>query len=641
MQIIHNSQSAEYRSPLGAVPTGGVVRLGLSVAAEEQPKAAYVRWWEDGAEKLEAMSLLRRSGEAYFYTLVRQLPAQPALLWYQFRVVADGGEVIYANNRDALGGLGEIAASAAAPSFQITVYQRGYHTPEWFKDSIVYQIFPDRFYGVHPDGSIPKKREDYIIHDDWYAPLAFNRHPYEDGPACNDFYGGNLDGIRARLPYLAELGVSAVYLNPVFEAYSNHKYDTGDYKKIDPMFGTEADFQRLCAEAADCGIRVILDGVFSHTGADSVYFNKYGSYGADSGAYRDPASPYRSWYQFTDYPAYNSWWGCSNLPNVNEMEPSYLDYILRSDDAVVKKWLRSGASGWRLDVADELPDAFIAMLRAAVKSVKPDAVIIGEVWEDASNKEAYGKTREYLLGHELDSVMNYPFQDAALAYLRGETGAEQFSRRMQSILENYPPEAAYALLNIAGTHDTMRLKSALGGMEEDCGSARLTSAAEETATARVKLMAFLQMTFFGVPCIYYGDEAGMQGGRDPYNRGTYPWRAVDPELREWYRALARLRNRTPCLRRGSFTPLYAAGDVYVYARQIRDGCDALGNRASDGFALCAVNRGAAEAEADFALPVPASGLRPVIGTAALSQTDGRAALSLPPYGAALYLTTGG
>ena len=271
------------------------------------------------------------------------------------------------------------------------------------------------------------------------------------------------------------------------------------------MFGTNEKFTALCDEAEKLGIRVILDGVFSHTGADSIYFNKYGNYGNNTGAYKNPHSQYKEWYQFTNYPNYESWWGCSNLPNVNEMTPSYLDYILRDEDSVIKTWLKRGASGWRLDVADELPDEFIKILRREVKKQDPDAVIIGEVWEDASNKVSYSIRREYLLGKELDSVMNYPFKDNMIAFLLGNIDAECLNAHFMSIFENYPKETLYSLMNIIGTHDTMRIKTLLGGLSQDCGTQKLSSGNEELATYRLKMLSFVQMTFVGVPCIYYGD----------------------------------------------------------------------------------------------------------------------------------------
>ncbi len=625
IKIIHNSQKEEYRSPFGAVPTGSLVMLGLTVISEEEPKTVYLRWWEDDTETLQKMELKNTKGDIRYYTADCTMPNTPQLMWYQFKVDTKDGTYIYANNAERLGGEGVLTFDYSMPSFQITVYDKEYHTPDWFKDSVVYQIFPDRFYGVHKEGYIPKKRDEYIIHDDWYAPISLNKHPFEEGPARNDFYGGNLLGIKEKLPYLKELGITAIYLNPVFDAYSNHKYDTADYKSIDPMFGTEQDFKNLCAAAKECGIRIILDGVFSHTGADSVYFNKYGFYGEQQGAYRDLSSPYRKWYQFTDGNNYQSWWGCSNLPNVNEMEESYLDYILRDDDAVIKKWLKAGASGWRLDVADELPDEFIKILRTSVKNTDKDSIIIGEVWEDASNKEAYGKLRQYLLGYELDSVMNYPFKDSAAEYLSGKIGGEIFIKRMMSILENYPKEAAYALLNIAGTHDTMRIKSLLGGMNEDCGDIRLSSNAEDLAVKRVKIMAFLQMTFFGTPCIYYGDEVGMEGGKDPYNRGTYPWRKVDNDLRDWYKNMITLRNKNKVLRSGDFIPLLANDNIIIYARKDKN-----------ALSVCAVNRGDEYAEAEIDLPQKLNADL-IIGDGECKISGKKATLKLPPISASMYM----
>ena len=638
MKILHHSQDTYYRTPLGAVPTGSSVSLALTVACEEKDISAVLRLFRDGAETRIPMEPDTEPGR---YTTTFPAGDVPGLLWYDFIVTAGNQVFYYCNNPEGLGGEGSMHTQPTAHSYQITVYDKDYQTPAWFRERIMYQIFPDRFWGEHPTGEIFKKRPEYVIHYDWYEPLARHRHPFEDGPACNDFYGGNLKGIQAKLPYLKSLGVGVLYLNPIFDAYSNHKYDTADYKTIDPMFGTEEDFLSLCKAAEAQGIRIILDGVFSHTGADSIYFNKYGYYGEHQGAYQDPASPYRNWYQFNDFPNYQCWWGCSNLPNVNETEPSYLDYILNDEDAVIKKWLKEGASGWRLDVADELPDAFIQMLRTEVKKTNPDAVIIGEVWEDASNKTAYGVQREYLLGHELDSVMNYPFKDGVIAFLMQWIDAKEFNRRVMSQMENYPKPALYSLMNILGTHDTMRIKSLLGGMSENCGTARLSSGLEELATARLRLGAFLQMTFYGVPCIYYGDEVGMEGGKDPHNRGTYPWRHVDSELRAWYAMLGNFRNRTGCLTSGYFTPVYAGGDVYVYARHFVKGKNPFGEAGDNTFALCAVNRSFEERTVTIDLAgFEAQKLEDVISGEQLS-AKGSVQISLPPLSAKLYGRTQG
>lgn len=587
MQLYHNSRDIKYRSPFGAVSSGETVTLRLDVTADVCPNAVFLRVWEKEKETYIPMEYETIDGK-HIYKASVTMPDEPCLVWYSFAVDAENCRMWYCNADDGLGGEGNLCNSNAK-SYQITVFDKNFDTPEWFRGAMIYQIFPDRFFGVHENGEIHKKRDEYIIHYDRGEDISFNPHPYENGPACNDFYGGNLKGIIEKLPYIKSLGVSVIYLNPIFDAYSNHKYDTANYKEIDAMFGNEEDFKNLCESADKLGIKIILDGVFSHTGADSVYFNKYRTYG-DGGAYNDTNSPYRSWYGIGENNSYDSWWGCSNLPNVNEMEPSYLDYILRDDDSVIKKWLRLGASGWRLDVADELPDEFIKILRSEAKSVKPDAVIIGEVWEDASNKVAYNKQREYLLGYELDSVMNYPFKDSLTAFLMGWENAESTDRRLMSIMENYPKQVSYSLMNLVGTHDTVRIKSLLGGLNPDCGKLRLNSGTETLATYRLKCAMFMQMTFVGVPSIYYGDEVGMQGGRDPYNRAPFPWRAVDPEPLEFLRKMGEIRNRLGVLKTGFYKTLYAKGDVFIYARYFENGKDAFGKKGDNSFAICAINR---------------------------------------------------
>lgn len=632
MQIFHNSQDIKYRSPFGAVPTESEVTLRLDVYSDSAPESVCLRVWADESETLYHMERTESGDGVFSYTYKLCLPKTPCLVWYYFIVDAKGSRFFYGNNSEKLGGVGAMSAENAE-SYQITVYDKDFKTPDWFKGRIMYQIFPDRFFGEHKDGIIEKKREEYIIHYDRYEDISFNQHPFENGPACNDFYGGNLKGITAKLPYIKSLGVGVIYLNPIFDAYSNHKYDTANYKEIDPMFGDEGDFAELCERAAELDIRIILDGVFSHTGADSIYFNKYKSYG-EGGAYNDENSPYRSWYSFGPDKAYESWWGCSNLPNVNELEPSYLDYILRDDNSVIKKWLRLGASGWRLDVADELPDEFIQILRTEAKKAKPDAVILGEVWEDASNKIAYSRQRKYLLGAELDSVMNYPFKDNVTAFIMGWESARDLNRRLMSIAENYPVEVLYSLMNLLGTHDTMRIKSLFGGLSEDCRGARLSSGMEELATYRLMCAIFMQMTFAGVPSIYYGDEAGMQGGRDPYNRSCFPWHSVDPTLLECCKQLGDLRNRLGVLQRGCFKTLYAEDEVFAYARFFERGKDAFGKRGDGSFAVCAVNRSFEERRlvldiSEFDYKKLLCGIQNPVCVAA---NDGKLEIIIPPVG---------
>lgn len=596
MEIFHNSRDEEFRFPKGAVKTGEKIKISLFVKGEEVPLNVTLRLFSHE----ESFIFMERVGEkdgGYIYSKEIYAPYTPCLLWYYFAVSFSQREVFYGNNHRGLGGEGEFGEHVPNRAYQITVYDKDFKTPDWFKGAIMYQIFPDRFFKAKEKREFQKKGE-YKIHESWYEDFFNDRHPFEDGPACNDFYGGDLNGIREKLFYLKELGVSVIYLNPIFEAFSNHRYDTGDYSKIDPILGTEEDFFELCQEAKKLGIRIILDGVFSHTGSDSIYFNKYGTYGENIGAMRDKNSPYFKWYQFGENGSYKSWWGCSNLPNVNELEPSYVDYILKGEDAIIKKWLRLGASGWRLDVADELPDEFIKILKCETKKEAPESVIIGEVWEDASNKESYGKKREYLFGYELDGVMNYPFRESVIAFLLGYIGAKEFEDKILSLFENYPKEALFACMNILGTHDTVRIKTELSGEVrkndmsfEEKKNFALSPFFEELSLKRVRLAVFMQMTFFGVPSIYYGDEIGMQGLSDPFNRRPYDWRHMDFELLEYYKALALLRNENDCLKTGDFEILFADGDVIIYKREIKDEKDMFGNKAKSGTAICCVNRG--------------------------------------------------
>ena len=414
----------------------------------------------------------------------------------------------------------------------------------------MYQIFPDRFCSsgkMHDN--VPSDR----VMREW-GELPYYK-PDQNGHVWNnDYFGGDLDGIRSKLDYLKDLGVTCIYLNPIFESHENHRYNTANYRKVDPLLGTNEDFRELCKAAKTYGISVILDGVFSHTGADSIYFNKFGRY-PTPGAYQSEKSPYYSWYHFWGNKEYESWWGIDTLPNVDENNPSYTKYIC-GDDGVLDYWLSLGAAGYRLDVADELPDEFLDNLRACVKKFDEEKIVIGEVWEDASNKIAYSERRRYFGGGELDSVMNYPLRDAILAYLNGGT-AEHFAETMETLRENYPRDVFYNLMNIIGTHDTARALTVLGVRSEDWKKSRderahyeLLPDRLETAKRRLRLAAVIQFTMPGSPTIYYGDEAGQQGIEDPFNRRTYPWGAEDREILAFYRRLCEVRADSETLIRG-------------------------------------------------------------------------------------------
>lgn len=451
--------------------------------------------------------------------------------------------------------------------FQLTVYADDYNTPDFLKGGVMYQIFPDRFCKsgkVHED--IPYGR---VMRDDWGGTPYYK--PDENGHVWNnDYFGGDFAGIQSKLTYLEELGVTCIYLNPIFESHENHRYNTANYMKADPLLGTNEEFSELCAEAKKHGISVILDGVFSHTGADSVYFNKFNRY-PNAGAFNSKESPYYEWYTFTDYPnSYEAWWGIDTLPNVWENNESYTDYIC-GDDGVLQYWLSLGAAGWRLDVADELPDKFLDNLRKSVKSFAPDKIVIGEVWEDASNKESYGVKRRYLLGNQLDSVMNYPFREAIINYTKGGS-AENLINSVMTIMENYPKPSIDVLMNFVSTHDIERAINRLGG--ENCDGKSKDWMAErylnndEYYRGKCLLKTAMALQFFlpGVPSIYYGDEAGLQGYKDPFNRRCYPWGNEDKELIEYTRELCRIRKLMPSMKNGNIYFIYSDDNVIAFSR---------------------------------------------------------------------------
>lgn len=565
---IYHSRETACKSPYGAVPAGQTVTF--STYPKREHGTEHITLWveEDGcAPQAYPMRWYGLAGARDRYS-VTFTPDRPGLYWYYFTIDTADGPRYCARG---YGGRGEII-DALGDKYQLTVYDPAYQPPGWFGEGITYNIFPDRFcrdrLPEQPEGEGIAPR---VLHENWDDIPAYR--PDENGEILNnDFFGGTLRGVMQKLDYLESLRVTTIYFNPIFQAYSNHRYDTGDYKRIDPLFGCEEDFRELCREAAARGMRVVLDGVFNHTGFDSRYFNGRGRYNS-VGAHQSKESPYYRWFDFQQWPdQYGSWWGIYTLPQVREMDETYQDYIFENEDSVVRRWLRLGASGWRLDVADELPDEFIRRLNAAAKREKPDALIIGEVWEDASNKISYSERRKYFQGGELDSVMNYPLRDAILAFLNGGT-AEHFAETMECIRENYPRAVFYNLMNIIGTHDTARALTLLGVSEEEWHMDRDSRAHYtlpmdrlETAKRKLKLAAVIQFTMPGSPTIYYGDEAGRQGFEDPFNRRTYPWGAEDRELLAFYRRLCALRADSETLARGDLRFVESSGALLHYER---------------------------------------------------------------------------
>ena len=483
-------------------------------------------------------------------------PKEAGIYWYYFRL----------EHKDNLGAGEDLRAKRKSDPrpWQLSVYEE-YETPDWIKNGMVYQIFPDRFC---KSGECPAGKGK-ILHERWDELPVYL--PDENGKVKNnDFFGGNFRGIEEKLPYLQSLGVTAVYLNPVFEAYSNHRYDTGDYEKFDSLLGTKEDFCSLVAAAEKVGIKIVLDGVFNHTGADSVYFNKYGNY-PSLGAYQSEKSPYYPWYNFLSFPdRYASWWGFDTLPGVNENEPSYSEFIA-GKEGVVASYTALGLGGWRLDVADELPDEFIKKLRRAVKAVNKSALLIGEVWEDASNKVSYNVRRKYFQGEELDGVTNYPFKAAAIRFAK-ERDAQFFANFVRMQIDHYPKQSLDVCLNVLGTHDTKRILTELADNtpktsdKRTWAEFRLNETDYARAVGRLKIASLLQYTVPGVPCVYYGDEAGMQGFKDPLNRLPFPWGREDLVITEWYRFLGKLR-KLPPFGGGEYRELYSDRRALIFERR--------------------------------------------------------------------------
>ena len=553
---VYNSRDPRCKTPYGAVPSGTKVQLTLRpLRADGFSKATMSARFEfqDDATVTLNMPWSGLDGARDLFTCTLDTGDYVGLVWYSF-----GLERLDGQGRQMLG------------PYQLTVYDGGEAVPDWFGQGTTYQIFPDRFRRTRvpdPQGMVGGR----WVHTAWQEEPEFR--PDQNGEIRNrDFFGGDLKGVMEKLDYLQGLGVETLYFCPIFEAAENHRYGTADYSKIDPMLGTEEDFTKLCQMAHQRDMRVMLDGVFNHTGYVSRYFNGDGFY-PEPGAHQSQQSPYYSWFNFIKWPdQYESWWGIYSLPSVNEHDPSYRNFIFGGKDSVVRRWLRAGADGWRLDVADELPDDFVWGIHEAARAEKPDAVIIGEVWEDGSTKVAYGVRRRHIMGRHCDGLMNYPFRNAALSYLKGGDAAD-FANTMETLRENYPRFAYYSAMNSLGTHDTARILTLLGA-EEGCehqsrewrSNYRLNPDQRRRAKELLKLGAALMFAFPGSPTVYYGDEAGMEGFEDPFNRRTFPWGREDSELMGWFSRLGHLRKQSPALREGDIHYRVNKGPVLAFTR---------------------------------------------------------------------------
>lgn len=594
--IVHNSQNPYYRYPLGAVPTDTTVRLAIDVAIDKEISFVKVHTWQENCGAMY-YELKQSSWDKHHYFVDLVMPEDGCLLWYYFVIeLADKSLLYYGDNKEQLGGIGQ-ESEEMVPSYQITVYRKDVKTPDWFKKSVMYQIFPDRFYR---SGNQIIEKKHAVLHCDWNEEPSY----YLDIDTKNiidyDYFGGNIQGVKEKLPYLKDLGISVIYFNPIFKSRANHHYDTADYYQVDPMFGTNEEFKELCETAAKMGIKIILDGVFSHTGSDSIYFNKYGSFN-NLGAYQSKESPYYEWYDFKEYPSkYDCWWGFITMPNVKETTPSYMDFMIRGEDSVLNFWMDKGISGWRLDVIDELPQKFTRCFYQKLKKINKDAVIIGEVWEDASNKISYDVPREYLCGYEMDSAMNYPLRKIMLDFILAKKSAQDTQIAILNQQENYPAENLYAMMNLLSSHDVERILTVLGeapSIENVPASVqanyRLDDEKLNLALARLELAIIWQMTYPGVPSVYYGDEIGMQGYKDPHNRASFKWNKINAEgknIHDFVRKMITFRNNREVLSTGWYEPIYADEDVLAYIRTTKLGKDRFYQPMKDDCILVVMNR---------------------------------------------------
>ena len=581
MRILFDSKQLIHKDPFGTLIPGQECTLNIHV-----PETA-------GAQRVECVMCLDGSNEELVIPMadVEQKGAyhifrgsfslsKNGLYFYYFRI----------HKRDSSFRLfkeGNGTNMEAGDRWQLSCIPADFTTPDWAKGATFYQVFPDRFY-KSGQCDLTGKLEPYTIHQDWYEEIEWEPTP-EGEVLNNDFYGGNFRGITEKMDYIASMGTTILYLNPIGKAFSSHRYDTGDYKTPDPMLGTEEDFVKMCDAAHERGIKVVLDGVYSHTGSDSLYFDKKGNFGGN-GAYNSKESPYYNWFTFHKYPdSYEAWWNFDTLPTVRKMHPDFLNYIIYDEDSVVAHWLKLGADGFRLDVVDELPNEFVYQLKRHIRKLRPDALLIGEVWEDASNKVAYGIRRRYFVDGVLDSCMNYPYRTAIIEFLRGWDDGKKIQDAIMTIAENYPPQVLACNMTMLGSHDTPRILTTLvddfEGSREEYSVRKLSRTRRDLAQDRLLMASFLQYTLPGSPCLYYADETGMEGFKDPFNRRTYPWGREDPELMAHYRALGALRKSQEVLRLGDvqffhavnrqlgFTRTYNGKTLKIYVNRSSDPWD--------------------------------------------------------------------
>lgn len=584
--IKHNSFQSIYRHPFGALPVTSAVTLQVAIDTTKSNFDVYVHVILEKEEREEIILMEKKQVDSTSYLLTSHItmPGQPQLVWYYFEIRYGDRCFFYGRKKENQSGEGTTNCSVP-PAWQITVYKKETNVPKWWKHAIIYQIFPDRFYR-QPEIDMENAPKHGLIHAHWDdEPIYIRDH---DGNVIRwDYFGGSLKGIIEKLDYIESLGTSVIYLNPIFEAESNHRYDTGDYHKIDPLLGTVEDLQQLIKLAGERGIEIMLDGVFNHTGSNSIYFNQKGEY--DSvGAYQSTDSPYTNWYTFYDYPNhYESWWGIDTLPTLQIDDRAVQQFLVDAPESVIQFWQSKGIHHWRLDVVDELTDNFVQKMKQQLRSINPNAVLLGEVWEDASNKIAYGKRRDYLLGDALDSVMHYPLRSMLIDFITGKSDADQFINQYMTIAEHYPKQHFYATMNLLSSHDVERIATLL---DSNLTTVFKNEARLDIVDKQIKAISLFLFILPGVPSIYYGDEVGVTGGKDPENRKPYPWGKENNDRLAWFRKIASIRNKYHALRTGDWQVTSFDQDVIIFQRYIQSGTDVFGDEAEKSHFLFIINR---------------------------------------------------
>ncbi|HEX9017535.1 MAG TPA: alpha-amylase family glycosyl hydrolase [Anaerolineaceae bacterium] len=686
----HDSRDLLYRTPGGAVPAGTPVMLRFRTYHNDVTSVKVRLYNADaGGQTIQPMALAASDvscyqvgleGETCDYWQVTLPNATPATIWYRF-IIADGtATAYYADNTPALdGGLGAPSANVVDNSYALTVYDPAFTAPTWAKDSVIYQIFPDRFRSGNPTNNPQTgqlRYDDPVLALNWgmlpegfcrnYADAATNC-PYRFGPAPagsnptveqprgRDYFGGDLKGVLQSLDYLQALGVTTIYFNPIFDAKSNHRYDTADYTQIDPALGSLKDFQQLVMVAKNHGINLVLDGVFNHMSSDSPAFDRYHHYVTD-GACESASSAFRPWFTFRapagNEPSpcvpstpggkdtyYTGWFGFDSIPVITKTLPQVQSFFITAPDSITRTWLNRGAQGWRLDVMGDssFPNGYWETFRGVVKNTNPDALIIGELWQKDNT------LLRFLRGDRADTTMDYRLRDAVVGLLApqafdskgfADSGhtlkPSEFAARLSSIREDYPDAAYYSLMNLLDSHDTERLRWTLTPGSATTADKEQNAANVSAGKQRQQLASLIQFTVPGAPTVYYGDEVGMTGGDDPDDRRTFPWPDLggqpDYTMLNHYVALTQMRKANKPL---------TDGDLHMLLANDADQTVAYGRKTNQGAALVALNL----SNTPRTLTIPVAGYLPEgLTLTGLYAVNGSSAVSAATAGGMVQLT---